>query len=271
MRSFAHRLTKSLALFVTVAIFVTVAVAGLAPAAVDNGKDAQFFLAVSDDTVKPSDKAPTCAKPDAKPHVRPVGSEAYGRSYNEWSQDWWRWVFSIPTGINPILDTTGDSCAYGQDGPVWFLAGNFGGATTRSCSIGCNKAIFLPIINCEWENGWAGAPVLSIPDLRAICAYAGTPTTATLEVDGRVLDVRKNRVASDIFDYSLGPDNIGFQLPGVYFPAISDGIWAMLDPLPPGPHTVHFTASTSGGFALDVTYNLEVVGLELPCTSPSCP
>ena len=271
MRSFALSLTKSFAVFVTVAIFVTVAVAGLAPAALDMGKDTQASLAASEDLANPSDKAPKCAAPGTPPRLRPVPSVAYGRSYDEWSQDWWRWAFSIPTGINPILDATGDSCAYGQDGPVWFLAGNFGGATTRSCSIGCNKAIFLPIINCEWENGWAGAPVLSIPDLRAICAYAGTPTIATLEVDGHALNVQKNRVASDIFDYSLGPDNIGGQSPGVYFPAISDGIWAMLDPLPPGPHTVHFTASTSVGFALDVTYILNVVGLELPCTSPSCP
>lgn len=271
MRSFVLSLTRSFAIFVTVAIFVTGAVAGLAPAARDMDNDSQSFLAVSDYLANPSDKAPACAKPGAKPSVWPVNKMPYGHSYDEWSQDWWRWALSIPTGINPILDENGDSCAYGQHGPVWFLAGNFGGPTTRTCSIGCNKAIFLPIVNCEWENGWAGAPILTIEELRAICAYTGTPTTVTLEVDGRALDVRANRVASDIFDYSMGPDNIGSQLPGVYFPVISDGIWAMLDPLPPGPHTVHFTASTSGGFELDVTYLLDVVGLELPCTSPSCP
>ena len=49
---------------------------------------------------------------------------------------WWQWVLSIPVFENPLLDQTGEKCVVGQRGPVWFLAGNFGGGeTTRSCSV----------------------------------------------------------------------------------------------------------------------------------------
>jgi hypothetical protein len=52
---------------------------------------------------------------------------------------WWQWVLSIPTDNNPTLDTTGEDCMVGQQGPIWFLTGaNFGGETppvTRSCSM----------------------------------------------------------------------------------------------------------------------------------------
>jgi hypothetical protein len=52
---------------------------------------------------------------------------------------WWQWVLSIPADNNPTLDTTGQDCMVGQQGPIWFLTGaNFGGETphlTRSCSM----------------------------------------------------------------------------------------------------------------------------------------
>ena len=263
------------------ALAVTFALAGIAQAALSNGTVGSKGASLPDGKVDlvspdllPDDSVPMCAKKGSKARVWPMGSTPYGHSYAEWTASWWRWALSMPPAINPILDVDGTSCSYGQHGPVWFLAGNFGGTTTRDCSIACNKAIFLPIINCEWENAWVGQPVLSIPDLRALCAYTGTPDSATLEVDGvsMLSNFRSYRVMSNLFDYAMGPDNLGGQPAGVYFPTISDGIWAMIDPLPPGAHTIHFTATGSGGgFVLDLTYHLDVVALELPCSSPPCP
>ncbi|HZM15076.1 MAG TPA: hypothetical protein VFE28_03665 [Candidatus Krumholzibacteria bacterium] len=43
-------------------------------------------------------------------------------------------------------------------------------------------------------------------------------------------------------------------------PAVVDGFWIMLAPLPPGVHTLHFHSELPdfGGFMVDVTYNLTV-------------
>ena len=62
------------------------------------------------------------------------------------SAEWWQWVLSIPTPENPVLDTTGDKCAVGQHGSVWFLASNSGGTTMRTCSVPEDKLLFFPII-----------------------------------------------------------------------------------------------------------------------------
>ena len=35
-------------------------------------------------------------------------------------------------------------------------------------------------------------------------------------------------------------------------------LWIMLAPLPPGEHTIHFTAQGSWGFNLDVTYRVTI-------------
>jgi hypothetical protein len=62
--------------------------------------------------------------------VFPVDSKSYGKSYAEWSAIWWQWLLSIPNDTSPADDSTGKSCATNQQGPIWFLAGTFGGAAT---------------------------------------------------------------------------------------------------------------------------------------------
>ena len=207
-------------------------------------------------------------------------TKPFGRTYAQWSEDWWRWALSVPGAFNPILDPDGSSCAVGQHGPVWFLAGTFGATAVRNCAVPAGKPLFFPLLNNEWENIWVGQPILTIAELRALVAPAGSPDNLlTLEVDGQpVLDeddsltLHNFRTISNVFDYSLPVDNIAGQPAGVYFPTVGDGYYIMLKPLSPGSHTIHFTASIPEfGFSLDVTYNLEVVKLKGLCASPPCP
>src|SRR5438552_13367399 len=84
---------------------------------------------------------------NSNPGVVPIGSYFDGQAYGEWSGAWWRWAYSIPADINPVADATGQFAAVGQSGPVWFLAGNFGGTTVRTVTVPAGKALFLPIID----------------------------------------------------------------------------------------------------------------------------
>jgi hypothetical protein len=49
----------------------------------------------------------------------------------------------------------------------------------------------------------------------------------------------------------------GTGVPDTYGPNGSDGYWLMLRPLPPGRHTVHFSAGAAPPW-LDVTYDFTV-------------
>src|SRR5215468_280513 len=70
---------------------------------------------------------------------------AQGNSPKELSATWWQWALSIPTAVNPQLDTTGANCMVGQSGPFWFLGGSFGGGgVTRSCSVPSDRGLFFP-------------------------------------------------------------------------------------------------------------------------------
>jgi len=66
--------------------------------------------------------------------------------------EWWQQTISIPTPLNPLLDTRGTSCMIGQRGDVWFLHGALGGedngaTVERTCVIPTGKRMFFPIAN----------------------------------------------------------------------------------------------------------------------------
>lgn len=93
---------------------------------------------------------------NSNPGVHPPCSKPYGLAYGEWSAKWWEWVFSIPAPTNPQFQGIPASnppavvdCSVGQSGPVWFLAGDFGGIAARQCKdpIPSGVSIFFPVAN----------------------------------------------------------------------------------------------------------------------------
>ena len=189
----------------------------------------------------------------------------------QWTAEWWQFMLSIPTSVNPLADETGASCVLGQRGEVWFLAGNFGGTaapTTRTCSIPEGKALFFPVLNVVDVN----TTTQTAKDLRdetAPCLDAATQLS--VEVDGqsipRLFD--KNRVRSTVFEIALPAENL-FGLPaGIYSPTIDDGYYVMLRPLPVGEHQIHIVGASAGcalighAFSTEVTYNITIVPVSL--------
>ena len=61
-----------------------------------------------------------------------------------------------------------------------------------------------------------------------------------------------------MFSLLLPDDNL-FGLPaGAYAPAVADGYYLLLAPLPPGPHTITFGGTDGTGFSQDITYHITV-------------
>ncbi len=190
------------------------------------------------------------------------GQKAFGETYGQWASDWWEWVLQFPIAENPLFDETGELCALGDQGSVWFLVGNFGGTTVRECTAPVGKAFFFPIFNVISFAPEFGTTVEEIRmDANNDVDYELDPDpTISCEIDGVLVD--------DLFAYRAQSPRGGFELtsdallidfgldPGPRFPAISDGYWIMLKGLGPGAHEIHIEASAPGGFFLDVTYFL---------------
>ncbi len=199
---------------------------------------------------------------------------AQSENFKKLSAEWQQWALSVPPLQNPILDETGEDCFIGQRGPIWFLTGNTGGTTSRTCSVPEDKALFFPVVNFVNINTpnvcGQGADNIPAADLRAFIApFIDGATNLTVEVDGEPVK-QLRRIESKIFEVALPEDNI-FDAPcvgaglgnvpaGVYSPAVDDGFYVMLNPLTIGPHILHIHGEIPDiGFFLDVTYNLNIV------------
>jgi hypothetical protein len=193
------------------------------------------------------------------PGILPSQSHVQGKSYGQWAAAWWEWAYSIPADQNPITDTTGEFSGVGQSGPVFFLAGNYGGITVRECTVPAGKALLFPLLNQSWVQ-FPSDPPFSIAELRDIVAPFVDDPALECEIDGRpVQNLLDYREQSSVFSITVPEGNLLGLDPGTYAPCLDDGYYLMLAPLQSGRHTIHFTAQTADhGFSLDVTYHLTV-------------
>ena len=80
-------------------------------------------------------------------------SKPLGKSYGEWTVEWWRWVYRLPKSVNPLIDSAGDLTIHNQSGKVWFLGGKPADKNDnlpiRNCSIPEDVSLLFPIINYE--------------------------------------------------------------------------------------------------------------------------
>jgi hypothetical protein len=202
------------------------------------------------------------------PRIFPPNSHPYGNTYGEWSARWWQWALSIPAATNPNLDPTGENCAEGQSGQVWFLAGSFGGSFVRACPVPTGKALFFPILNAAFGAAVGdceptGVGPCDVHALRAAAAASMDPVTIEASIDGvPIRQLSEYRVQSPVFSVTLPEGNILGIPSGTYAPMVSDGYWLMLAPLSAGEHTIHVQGTITGGvfegFASEVTYHLTV-------------
>ena len=206
--------------------------------------------------------------------VLPPKSHPFGKSYTQWSEEHWQWLYSIPAANHPAFqDGNIDLSAYQPPGHVWFLIGSFsptpvasGFAATanRTATVPHGKALFFPIIDAEGStaegNGSTHAELLA-----AARGFLDPVSGLTCEIDGNpVPHLERYRFETPVFTWGpLPADNILGLPAGATTDAVSAGYFLMLAPLSTGVHTLHFTG-TSGvspnAFTLDITYHLTVVG-----------
>jgi hypothetical protein len=158
---------------------------------------------------------------------------AFAESLEQLSAEWWQWALSIPTSVNPQLDTTGKNAVVGQHGPIWFLAGVFGGGTaTRTCFVPEGMALYLPVINSVNINtpNVCGQDSNNIPvsKLRkASSDFIDGATNLSVTVDGKAI-TNLQRVKSKVF-------RSRFQTTMCLIHPVNAPIWEMCQPayIPP--------------------------------------
>jgi hypothetical protein len=191
-------------------------------------------------------------------------SAPYGKTYGNWTVEWWRWALAIPKSINPVLDRTGEYAGVDQQNKdVLFLTGKLAdeerSVPNRCCTISTKKSILFPVINCESNQ-------LEHPELRThqdiierVKRDEDTIIKKECFVDGKKIPVQRVKSDPTIFELSMVKDNLFNVKGGESTCASSDGYWVFLKPLPIGKHVISFKGSCEyGRLNSGAIYHLEV-------------
>lgn len=210
-------------------------------------------------------------------YVVPVGQLYLGKTYADWSVEWWKWVLLIPADRNPLFDDeSGKFTTEAQSGDVWFLAGSWIGTTDLNINVPAGKALFLPVVNVE------GSKIEGLGNTqKELRAYSSgiidnvIEKTATIKKDdGNEENLENYRMGSKLFVFKLPaknniltasgektPSGELVTVPPYSSPAVSDGYWILVKPLPVGKYTIHIYGKiqlSPTPFVTEMTYHITV-------------
>jgi hypothetical protein len=176
----------------------------------------------------------------------------YGRSYGNWTVQWWSWILGIPKSKSPVLDRTGEHAGIlEQKQDVIFLVGKLaaeaGSLPERHCDIPSNKSILIPVINCESNSLECPELMTDEEVVKRVQDDEDTIVSPECYVDN--VKIPTHRIKSDplVFNVNMVEDNIFDVDGGGWTRASADGYWAFLKPLSKGHHTITFQGSCENG------------------------
>ena len=206
---------------------------------------------------------PAPAYADENPWM-PADFRLHGKTGNEWDAVWWKWAFSIPAADHPLNQTGEVDCSAYQTGRVWFLVG---GTAARTCTIPKNTYLWFPVLN--WVM-WRPGDFITDEEGHDLARFYGDATeNVVVTVDGvPVPNIEDYRYHSDFFKFKIkeggifqgDPNNTAYPhlIPNLMYDGVDDGYYMMLKPLPAGEHTIVFSADSTLGFSVSMTYHITV-------------
>ncbi len=164
--------------------------------------------------------------------IYPPKSSPLGKTFNEWSILWWRWLLGIEKPNNPALDMTGDNAHLNQSNPdVFFLCQMFEISRIyplRRVKIPKNKKLFLPILNwISYRDHENQSEENLISEAANKMNEIGMLMFSINEnpIVGNLIDFR---IRTPIFQVELPKDNLLDAKPGLTT-VVSDGYWLFLE------------------------------------------
>lgn len=254
--------------------------------------EARMFLSVAAKVAAD----PPAPLPGGEVRVYEPHSTVRGQTMAEWTQDWWKWAWSIPEDPtnntlpnpvyeNPLNDPNGSLAYLGRQDKVFFLGGVYKIITdpatptvyrTRTIAAPTGMPILFPVLNAASSAARPTRPQTA-EGLINLVDNVNMPLAhdAFASLNGvAIQDVASYTEPSGIFEASFPANNI-YSVPvdrqNQPWISYSNGYWIMLQPLSPGQYTLHFGGAFGATFALDVTYNITIVPQGLYNKNPYAP
>ncbi len=194
-------------------------------------------------------------------YIYPIDSKPEGKSYSEWSVEWWKWLSSIPKDKNPAFDWSGKYINMNQNNQfILFLCQTYEGVEKtpiRRNKIIKGRAIFMPIINWISIMGHDGNTDDELIEIAKHKMDVIGPLEITLNGETINKGLEKYRVRSPFFEINLPENNI-FGISSGNKRCISDGYWIFLKSIIENISLYSFSSCSSGLTNIKVGYELTV-------------
>jgi hypothetical protein len=204
----------------------------------------------------------------------------FGKPYEDWVQDWWRWNAAIPG--DPETTFAGvkeNGCLINKEGPVAMLMDPaIGGVHHQICEIPPNQGILIPAWSALCSGAVKGSENKSFEELSE-CArqYNLGKVTVNAWVDNKSIAqvnaedyktinlINATELYSKGFNITIPADsNLAVDYPGNHLGA-AHGWYIFLKALPVGEHTVRYindvretTLGAGNTNNADITYSFKV-------------
>jgi hypothetical protein len=200
---------------------------------------------------------------DKSVDIHPPESSPYGLTYEQHVENFWKWLLPQPVPSSPWNDQTGINCTNGQSGSnssVFYLSGNGGGNSDRTCKVPAGKGLFIPVSPMEISE--SEAPKSSIEQLHSIAKSDQDGVTSLfLKINDKeysLQDLSGYRVDTEDFEVVF-PKNALFGVKEGPSKAVADGYYVITEPVEKGNHTVAYSSIIPNvPFAQDIKYNIVV-------------
>ena len=177
-----------------------------------------------------------------------MDSKPFGLTYEEHIINYWKFILPIPTNQNPAEDPTGEQCTKGQNvsnSSIFYLHGNSGGQTEKTCRIPAGLGLFIPIIQAEDSTGETPGATIDelIKNVKRDQDRVSALDLTINEKEFKYEDLKNFRVPTKDFNVIFPENNIFSANPGPAT-AVTDGYQVITTPLTPGNYTIHFKGAT---------------------------
>jgi hypothetical protein len=204
----------------------------------------------------------------------------FGKPYEDWVQDWWRWNAAIPG--DPETTFAGvkeNGCLINKEGPVAMLIDPaIGGVLHQRCEISSNQGILFPAWSAECDGsvkGWQNKSFQELSkcardlDLGKVTVKTWVDNKPLAQVEAEDYKTINLINATELYTKAFNittPENSQLQMdyPGIY-PGAVHGWFIFLKPLPAGEHSVRYvndvretTLGAGNTNNADITYSLNV-------------
>jgi hypothetical protein len=189
----------------------------------------------------------------------PIGNiasrEPLGTPLEKWAADYWQWWANIPLSEILKLKSGGTECLIGSDptGQMTYLTNTYDLRNLKfKCSLSSTDYVLVPLLVGECDDTLTDVTLVTLTDYWTCGKNTDTTfKSASVWLDGKRIFERVDGKETDStnailvrnspqFELLISSDKNHLEIDAGSHTAVVDGWYLVLNPLPPGEHTISY-------------------------------